>query len=154
MCLHVLITALSVVYICRYFFNIFQSFSYFFLFAFRFVLSVLTCMFEKAWILLRVRRHILIYRKFLRTWLLFTFILTRTFHYGCTDINCKARSQNCELQLVASSCPSLRPPVCLSVRPSIWNNTVPTGRNFREIWYIYIYIFFFFGKRSRKYTFP
>jgi len=36
-------------------------------FVYRFVLPVLTCTFEQAWMLLRVWRHNLIYRKFSRT---------------------------------------------------------------------------------------
>ena len=36
-----------------------------------------------------------------------------------------ARSQNCEKRLFAS---------CLSVRPSAWNDSAPTGRILHEIW--------------------
>ena len=41
---------------------------------------------------------------------------------------CQVRMQNCEKLLLASSCM----PVCLSVRPSAWNNSAPTGRIFMK----------------------
>jgi hypothetical protein len=52
-----------------------------------------------------------------------------------------ARSQNCEKQLLPSSCLS----VCLSVCLSAWNNSAPTGRIL-----IKFDVWMFFDKVSRK----
>ena len=71
--------------------------------------------------------------------MLFTFILTRTFHYRCADISCQARSQNYELRPVASSCLSLRP----SVRPSFGPyGTIRLQLDgfFCEIWYLVFFV--------------
>ena len=59
------------------------------------------------------------------------------FHIPTQLCSFEARSQNCENQLLAS--------LFLSVHPSAWNNSAPTGRIFMkfDVWV-------FFGKLSRK----
>jgi len=53
---------------------------------------------------------------------------TFSFPYSANLLIFWARWQNCGNRLLASSCL----PVCLSVRPSAWNNSVPTGRFFMK----------------------
>jgi len=42
----------------------------------------------------------------------------------------KVLVQNCEKRLLAAS--------CLSIRPSVWNNSAPTGADFNDIFYFII----------------